>query len=60
HDIVEMQQHYDLEEMLQNALKAEGQVKRNSSAKKSYTSSSSSWKTPHKKDEKCHTRQKRV
>ncbi|OMO49566.1 reverse transcriptase [Corchorus capsularis] len=49
HDIVEMQQHYDVEELLQHALKAESQVKRN---KKSFSSSSSSWKTPIKKDDK--------
>ncbi|OMO51981.1 reverse transcriptase [Corchorus capsularis] len=50
HDIVEMQQHYEVEELLQHALKAESQIKRN---KKSFTSSSSSsWKTPIKKDEK--------
>ncbi|OMO90667.1 Retrotransposon gag protein [Corchorus capsularis] len=49
HDIVEMQQHYDVEKLLQHALKAESQVKRN---KKSFASSSSSWKTPIKKDEK--------
>ncbi|OMO75797.1 reverse transcriptase [Corchorus capsularis] len=50
HDIVEMQQHYEVEELLQHALKAESQVKRN---KKSFTSSSSSsWKTPIKKDDK--------
>ncbi|OMO54947.1 reverse transcriptase [Corchorus capsularis] len=58
HDIVEMQQHYDLEEMLQNALKAEGQVKKNSSAKKSFTSSSRSWKTPYKKDERMPYKEK--
>ncbi|OMO72803.1 hypothetical protein CCACVL1_17582 [Corchorus capsularis] len=39
HDIVEMQQHYDVEELLQHAFKAESQVKRN---KKSFASSSSS------------------
>ncbi|OMO89160.1 reverse transcriptase [Corchorus capsularis] len=50
HDIVEMQQHYEVEELLQHALKAESQIKRN---KKSFTSSSSSsWKTPMKKDDK--------
>ncbi|OMO59556.1 Retrotransposon gag protein [Corchorus capsularis] len=36
HDIVEMQQHYDVDEMLQHALKAEGQVKRGVSAKRGY------------------------
>ncbi|OMO89308.1 Retrotransposon gag protein [Corchorus capsularis] len=51
HDIVEMQQHYDVEELLQHALKAESQVKRN---RKSFASSSSSWKTPIKKDDKSY------
>ncbi|OMO93879.1 reverse transcriptase [Corchorus capsularis] len=46
------------EEMLQNALKAEGQVRRNSSTKKSYSSSSSSWKTPYKKDERVPFKEK--
>ncbi|OMO50706.1 reverse transcriptase [Corchorus capsularis] len=58
HDIVEMQQHYDVEELLQHALKVEGQVKRNS-AKKSFASSSSSWKTPIKKDGKSSNKEKR-
>ncbi|OMO99558.1 Retrotransposon gag protein [Corchorus capsularis] len=58
HDIVEMQQHYDLEEMLQHALKAKGQVRRNSAAKKGFTSSSSSWKTPSREDEKMPFKEK--
>ncbi|OMO50325.1 reverse transcriptase [Corchorus capsularis] len=59
HDIVEMQQHYDVEELFQHALKAEGQVKRNS-AKKIFASSSSSWKTPIKKDEKSSNKEKEL
>ncbi|OMO97609.1 Zinc finger, CCHC-type [Corchorus capsularis] len=57
HDIVEMQQHYDVEELLQHAMKAESQVKRN---KKSFVSSSSSWKTPIKKDEKSSNKEKEL
>ncbi|OMO89725.1 hypothetical protein CCACVL1_07669 [Corchorus capsularis] len=59
HGIVEMQQHYDVEELLQHALKAESQVKRNG-AKKSFASSSSSWKTPIKKDEKSFNKEKEM
>ncbi|OMO49962.1 reverse transcriptase [Corchorus capsularis] len=59
HDIVEMQQHYDVEELLQHALKVESQVKRNG-AKKSFASSSSSWKTPIKKDEKSSNKEKEL
>ncbi|OMO99822.1 reverse transcriptase [Corchorus capsularis] len=58
-DIVEMQQHYDVEELLQHALKAQSQVKRNG-AKKSFASSSSSWKTPIKKDEKSSNKEKEL
>ncbi|OMO68240.1 reverse transcriptase [Corchorus capsularis] len=57
HDIVEMQQHYDVEELLQHALKAESQVKRKN---KSFASSSSSWKTPIKKDEKSSNKEKEL
>ncbi|OMO70131.1 reverse transcriptase [Corchorus capsularis] len=59
HDIVEMQQHYDVEELLQHVLKSESQVKRNG-AKKSFASSSSSWKTPIKKDEKSSNKEKEL